>query len=477
MDCKPNIKVEICGCEAAIARAKSIADSLRNQLGFINVNALSDSARRQELLVARNHDDYVIGFARFHHRRDRVTRLYEIGVIERNEGVGAVLIRALESYASKAGCLEVRLKCPIDLPANDFYRAMGYKSLGGVSVTGRTRRLIQWAKRLPLSRSIEFVASFTSSTNDLTKMIRLWELACPGSRPFERCIVTPLFSDPGAFSSIRHIHDQWGVRVVFDSGGFFVQQEKIQYEDLYVALMDFYCRNTWADTYVLPDFVPTSKHSNAEIWERVRVTAREGVRFFDRLPTAFKAKALGVLQGHTTDQLDHCFEAYRNAGVNRIGFGSFDTRGGNDEINLVTDQARLRLQKVETMLRTDVAADRSSEIPSLHLFGVGSPRVVAEFTHYGASSFDSSGWQRTAGYGNIYLPFMSRRNVTHGGSSIALGAGLDAIKFYQLAEESGHSCAFCTNFKRLQNDRFYRMWHNAIVYREMIEHINASLPT
>ncbi|MEA3273858.1 MAG: hypothetical protein U9Q81_00855 [Pseudomonadota bacterium] len=448
---------------------------MRRQLGFININAFTESLRRKELLIARSANNDAIGFARFHHRRDRITTLYEIGVLQSNCGVGTEIIRALETNALRAGSLEIRLKCPIDLAANDFYRSKGYQPHGRVSEIGRSRRLIQWRKRLPISRKLEFVASFTSSTNDLNRLVRLWEQINPGKRPFTSCIVTPLFCDPGAFAAIRHIHDEWGVRVVFDSGGFFVQQGKIRYEDLYVALMDFYLRHTWAETYVLPDFVPTSKIGADEVWERVLVTAREGVRFFERIPDQLKPVALGVLQGHSPDQLEHCFHAYADAGVERIGFGSFDTKGGSEEINLLTEQARLRLKKVDSLLRDSVAKDRRCNVPALHLFGVGSPAVVSEFTRYGASSFDSSGWQRTAGYGNVYLPFTSRRNVTHGGSSITLGAGFDAVGFYRLAEQMSHSCPFCADFDRLQADRLYRMWHNAIVYREMVEHLNQSV--
>lgn len=470
------VEVDLCESEELIADVKRIADRLRSQLGFINSSAFKDSLRRGELLIARDRFGVVVGFTRYHHRRDRITTLYEIGVVCSKRGFGTALILALEANARRAGSLEIRLKCPIDLPANDFYRRRGYELNGRVSAEGRSRRLMQWRKPLPLFRKLEFVASFTSATNDLNKMVRLWEEVSPDVRPFDSCIVTPLFCDPGAFSAIRYIHDQWGVRVVFDSGGFFVQQEKIQYHDLYVTLMDFYRRHSWADAYVLPDFVPTSKNNAADVWERVLVTSREGVRFFERLSGQLRDRALGVLQGHTFEQLDYCFRAYWEAGVGRIGFGSFDTKGGSEEINLVTDQARLRLGRVEHLLRSAVFGNRRSRIPPLHLFGVGAPPLVSEFTRYGASSFDSSGWQRTAGYGNVYLPFTSRRNVTHGGSSINLGAGFDAVNFYRLAEKTAHSCPFCADFVRLQADRFYRMWHNAIVYREMVEQLNQVIP-
>jgi len=41
-------------------------------------------------------------------------------------------------------------------------------------------------------------------------------------------------------SYVRHMRDAWGVSVWFDSGGFFVQQGKIRYEELFTRLLHFY---------------------------------------------------------------------------------------------------------------------------------------------------------------------------------------------------------------------------------------------
>jgi queuine/archaeosine tRNA-ribosyltransferase len=111
----------------------------------------------------------------------------------------------------------------------------------------------------------------------------------------------------------------------------------------------------------------------------------------------------------------------------------------------------------------------------LHLFGVGSPNFVARFAGYGTNSFDSSGWMRTAGYGNVYLPFRGRRNVTHGASAVTCGPGLSAREFYALCEQTGHDCPFCADYRRLQTNRYARMWHNALVFGEMTRDINARL--
>ena len=44
--------------------------------------------------------------------------------------------------------------------------------------------------------------------------------------------------------------------IIFDSGGYYVQQGVVTYESLYQKLLEFYRINQWADWYVLPDYVP-----------------------------------------------------------------------------------------------------------------------------------------------------------------------------------------------------------------------------
>ncbi len=312
-----------------------------------------------------------------------------------------------------------------------------------------------------------FVASITNAANDLKHMIRLWEDEVGTGRPFDRCIITPLFTESRCIEQTRYMHDHWGVDVIFDSGGFFVQQGKVAYEELFVRLLDFYRHNTWAQAFVLPDFVPTSKNSEDEVEERVRVTATEGVKFLKRMPPEIRGRALGVLQGRTPGQLQRCLDSYLEHGVPSLGFGSFDTGGAKAEINLLTEQAEGRLQFVRDTLVNSYCAGDIQSLPDFHLFGVGSPALVERFPQYLATSFDSSGWLRTAGFGNIYMPFLSRRNVTHGASALSCGGGLSAAEFHASRVRSGHACAFCRDFRRLQTDRFARMLHNALVFREM----------
>ena len=360
----------------------------------------------------------------------------------------------------------------MELPANRFYEAVGFIRSARRSRRGRSRPLYEWELPILPDRKLTFVASLTSVPADLKQLIQLWESEGPNQKPFDKCIITPLFIAGKSFDYVQYMHENWGIEVVFDSGGFFVQQGKISYDELFSRLLDFYLKHEWAQAYVLPDFVPTSRQTSEEVTERVYVTAAESIRFLKRLPTELQSKALGVLQGHTPEHLKHCFDVYMNSGLQSIGFGSFDTTGVNAEINLLTTQTESRLDFVRDLILRDFLDRKIVSPPNLHLFGVSSPNIIKQFKGYLTTSFDSSGWQRTAGFGNVYLPFMGRRNVSHKSTALTINKGLSGKEFYAECERTGHSCPFCEDFPRLQEDRLVRMWHNAIVFCDMMKTIN-----
>lgn len=465
--------VESARSNSVVGELKSIADQHRAELGFHVRQTFIDSIAKGQLFVARLGSG-AVGYVRFNHRKDRATTLYEIVTIPtaRGAGVGRQLVESLIKDCQAKGSRSIRLQCPVELPANGFYEKLGFERLGARSRPGRSRPLYEWQYTVLPARPIEFVASITAASQDIKNLILLWERDGQTLRPFDTCIITPLFTEPRSFEYVRYLNERWGVQVIFDSGGFFVQQGKIKYEELFTKLLDLYHQNDWATAYVLPDYVPTSRQTEMEVDERVYVTAAEGVKFFKRLTADLGKKSLGVIQGRHPNQLAHCLKSYAEAGIPRIGFGSFDTMGKNAEINIFNEEAIQRLAFIKSWITDAYRTCQIDRVPDLHLFGVSAPNVMQEFSHYLATSFDSSGWMRTAGYGNVYLPFQGRRNITHGGSAIRNGDGLSAKQFYATCEKTKHSCPFCKDFRRLQKDRFARMLHNAIVFREMTATVN-----
>jgi queuine/archaeosine tRNA-ribosyltransferase len=317
---------------------------------------------------------------------------------------------------------------------------------------------------------MQFVASATLSRSDLRGLLDRWDRAGAGPDPFSSVIITPLpgIAEPSTVEFVRKRFFGRS-RIWFDSAGYFVQQGKIAYEDLYRRLLDWYCENRWADVYVLPDYVPSSDLSEDEVDARVWATISVARLFSSELPAELRGKALPVVQGHKREQIRTCVETYLDLGYRTIGFGGFDTTGTGKDINLLTRRALGNLEFLQNLA--------SQFNFRTHAFGIGTPALIPTLHELGLSSFDSSCWIRTAGYGNVLLPFLGRRNVSHRMLREVGGAAYSATSFNELRTATGHQCAFCASFKKLQNDRLDQALHNLIVIRETVAALDLGVET
>lgn len=307
---------------------------------------------------------------------------------------------------------------------------------------------------------MDFVVSMTHRAPELHEMLRLWQEHGDVRDPFTRTIFTPLFAQSGVMNLMRNKFKKRG-GVIFDSGGYYVQQEAITYEALHQRLLTFYKNNPWASWYVLPDYVPTSSLSPAEVESRVNATVTVSKIFFDEMPAELRPYALPVVQGHTLEQIQYCVESYADLGVTYIGFGSFGTSGVNNSINRVT------VQSVEMIEFLKHLADRHNL--KIHLFGVGTPNVLPLFYDLEVDSFDSSCWSRTAGYGNVYLPFRGRRNISNRMVREIGGQAYTRAEFAELKDTTGHDCPFCEDIAELETNRIYQMLHNLYVMLDTMD--------
>ena len=136
---------------------KRLADKHKRELGFINQAMLQKAIEVDSLLVATLMIDAteteqeqvgtevgLAGFVHFYVRRDSVVTLYSIVVAQdyRQRGLGRRLFAELVRVACSRGKTEIRLKCPIELPANAFYEHLGLK-IAGVE-EGKHRPLKVW---------------------------------------------------------------------------------------------------------------------------------------------------------------------------------------------------------------------------------------------------------------------------------------------------------------------------------------------
>lgn len=310
---------------------------------------------------------------------------------------------------------------------------------------------------------MDFVASMTHRPNELRQILSMWRGSGDSRNPFARTIYTPLFAQQGVRQLMVDEFQSVG-GVIFDSGGYFVQQGAITYESLYQKLKDFYNQNRWGSWYVLPDYVPTSNLSPSEVEERIQATITITRLFFAEMPTELQPRALPVVQGYTREQIKACVDAYADLGVTYIGFGSFATSGDNNSINMVNNQSLEMVAFVKE--QTEIKGLR------LHLFGIGTPEVIFKFKELDVDSFDSSCWSRTAGYGNVYLPFIGRRNIS---TRMIRDIGGEAYRpedFMRLKDATEHDCPFCRDYESLKHNRIQQMVHNLFVMMDTIEGLN-----
>jgi queuine/archaeosine tRNA-ribosyltransferase len=209
--------------------------------------------------------------------------------------------------------------------------------------------------------------------------------------------------------------------------------------------------------------------SDDEVEARIRATIAVTRLFCSELPAEVRRKALPVAQGRTREQIRACVETYLDLGYTAIGFGSFDTTGAGKDINVLTRRALGNLEFLQDL------AERFGF--RTHAFGVGTPALIPTLYELGVSSFDSSCWIRTAGFGNVLLPFLGRRNVSHGMLKEVGGAAYSVKSFTELKESTGHACSFCASFERLQKDRLDQAMHNLIVIRDTVAALERGLDT
>lgn len=308
---------------------------------------------------------------------------------------------------------------------------------------------------------MQLVTSVTVDASLLRKLLRLWDESGDPRNPFNRVLVTPLFADPSTLTLIREeLKERRGATVYFDSGGYYAQQGKITFEDLYCSLRNYYQdpNNQWADWYVLPDYVPTSTDSSAIVEEKVNHTITAVRMLYAELPSFVQERSMPVIQGHTFDQVNRCLGAYRELGLTYIGFGSFGTSGPNNSINVIDGRSAEAVIHIAKELKDDGVR--------LHTFGVSTPPLIYAFQRLGIYSFDSLAWQRSAGYGKIYLPFTRAYNVSHRSTR---NSALNRIEFEQVKQRSGHHCPFCEDFNRLVESRHHRALHNLAAVMETIQ--------
>lgn len=123
--------------------ARAIAAKFPTELGYVNPATLRESL--DELEVIPN-----IGFAHYHCRLDKQCTIYSLAVTKENQrqGWGRLLFYRVLCAAIENKCDRLVVKCPEDLPSNEFYSRLGFHQKG--IDPGKKRRLNIWEYKIEL---------------------------------------------------------------------------------------------------------------------------------------------------------------------------------------------------------------------------------------------------------------------------------------------------------------------------------------
>src|SRR5258708_6192114 len=309
---------------------------------------------------------------------------------------------------------------------------------------------------------MEFYASLTINRCHFDRLCDIWNKMHPGDGfPFPTAIVSPLFARSGILDRLyRHRTE---CKVIFDSGGFHVQQGRLGLKSASKQLRQLYRENSWAHRFTLPD-APITSHDSREVISRKLSSTRSQYRRFPAdLPSSLRSRFLPVVHGTTSRELRQSALAARRVGSKSIGFGGFSTSGPNAGVNSVTHD-NLRLLTEFAALCTKWSLD-------LHVFGIGGPAAIAVLHYLPIKTFDSAGWIRTAAYGNVYLPYVGAVNITGAASSRRFVAPRD---FRRILNKTSHTCAFCQDPKLLASSWHYRALHNYRTVMDLTRELESS---
>lgn len=165
------IKKNVCWKDGGVAiNAKRIAETHKKELSFVLKATLERAESLSEIKIAGHKGKTIYGFCHFHHctrsSKEGQTTIYSLVVLPefRGFGWGRLLFYKVLCAAIEAGSDRIVLKCPQDLPANNFYKRLGFKKTKTIEPQGK-RKLNVWTYKIELPL-LFFCGSGSNSKHD-----------------------------------------------------------------------------------------------------------------------------------------------------------------------------------------------------------------------------------------------------------------------------------------------------------------------
>ncbi len=414
----------------------------------------------------------------------------------RKETVG-MIVDTLAAAANEKGYLLLRIRCPEQLFTRWELPALGFEKVGnnqlGNTVFVLAERIIP-LEPVPPTRSNTtpsfgqfwiYIPGFYYSIALYKRLVPLFYSAYGGKPPFHpfRTTIISLVSlfpfSPNTLEMIDFLR-RWRygdtsmfdceyeipplALVMFDSGGFQAQQGLISFDRLCDLLLCLYSKESWADLYVLPDYPPVSSDPPDVVAAKSELTLRAGERFLSRLSYLWRYKTpVGAAHAYIPDQVAEAARRWYQLGVTFVAFGSFDTMGPRNSMNMFNKAALLRLQALMTVVKEHKMR--------LHIFGIGHTTPMIKMAEAGIhpTTLDSVSHHKAACYGNVRfpaaLPPYPVARFTEGHKNLSVE------KIEKIKEETGHECPFCANPRMLYESLDHLSLHNLVVVMELTERL------
>lgn len=224
-----------------------------------------------------------------------------------------------------------------------------------------------------------------------------------------------------------------------------------------------------ADLFVSLDFPPNQRDS---AFERRRKIIRSNEKFAILYAKFPRKTIMPVVHGRTIGEIEFAVRLLErdHEDLAWVGFGGIVPLLQNRRVSKDISSMGAELFIAQALHTIRGSFPRAK----IHVFGAGGTRTFPAVFAFGANSADSIGWRQAAGYGSIFLPLKSQREIRWNKERGSPRKKLDSADFAELADCGCPMCRSEETVKRrvstLRKHFHNRSIHNAWVISNQVEY-------